>query len=128
MGTPMLFNRIVTAYNKQKYDAAREAANHSLKSKPRTTDKRRSVPCVIESDSLINPDLMKLQKFKEMNFLMALSNNLMVNNTPVETIQTYKAYICKGNNGILVKGLLKCRPWWSIAGHNEVATCNLTWT
>lgn len=40
-----------------------------------------------------------------------LSNKLIV--VPANEI-LYKAYICKGNNGTLVKSILKTRPWWSI--------------
>lgn len=63
---------------------------------------------------------------------MALSNNLVVGvgsaALTTEYSTTYKAYICKGNNGVLVKGLLKSRPWWSVVSLAEVASANLTWT
>jgi|JI6StandDraft_1071083.scaffolds.fasta_scaffold07292_10 hypothetical protein len=64
---------------------------------------------------------------------MALSNNLLVNATPPTLLPTehsvsYKAYICRGNNGVLVKGMLKTRPWWNIVPLTEVANSNLTWT
>ena len=40
----------------------------------------------------------------------------------------YKAYICKGNNGLLVKSILKNRPWWTFKTSNEIDGCNLVWT
>ncbi len=40
-----------------------------------------------------------------------LSNRVIVAPSPEVT---YKAYICKGNNGLLVKSLIKSRPWWTI--------------
>lgn len=29
-----------------------------------------------------------------------------------ESQQTYKAYVGKGNNSILIKNVIKSRPWW----------------
>lgn len=40
----------------------------------------------------------------------------------------YRAYICKGNNGLLVKSILKSRPWWSLRSSNEAESCNLVWS
>lgn len=44
-------------------------------------------------------------------FVMNLTNGLIVTN-PINP--TYKAYIEKGNNGLLVKSLLKKRWWWRL--------------
>jgi hypothetical protein len=45
---------------------------------------------------------------------------------PGSPIATYKAFIGKGNNSILIKNCLKSRFWWNIVdGENEV---NLNWT
>lgn len=32
---------------------------------------------------------------------------------------TYKAFIGKGNNGVLVRGVLKNRWWWTLADPEE---------
>ena len=50
----------------------------------------------------------------------------MVVHPPQEML--YKAYICKGNNGSLIKNLIKSRPWWSIRNRGEIDSCNLIWT
>ena len=31
-----------------------------------------------------------------------------------ETGPTYKAFVGKGNNSILVKNVVKARPWWTL--------------
>jgi len=40
----------------------------------------------------------------------------------------YKAFVGKGNNGLLIKSILKSRPWWCIRTSNDVDNCNLIWT
>ena len=57
--------------------------------------------------------------------MVSLTNKTFI--YPQQDLQ-YKAYICKGNNGLLMKSILKTRPWWSIRGYNEVESCNLVWT
>lgn len=102
--TPCLFNRIVTAYNRKQNESARKSM-----SKPKrdsTSEKRRSVPSFLGPEP--DQEALRIIKYKEFNLLVNLSNKLSV--TPSE--QTYKAYICKGNNGVLVKNILKTRPWW----------------
>ncbi len=64
-------------------------------------------------------------KFREFQLVVSLSNKILI--YPQQDLQ-YKAYICKGNNGLLMKSILKTRPWWSIRGYNEVESCNLVWT
>lgn len=60
-----------------------------------------------------------------MNYIINLSNNIFISS---KQDSTYKAYICKGNNGILVKTILKSRPWWALASATELQACNLVWT
>lgn len=56
------------------------------------------------------------------NYLCIL-NKVQRPSTPVAT---YKAYVGKGNNSILVKNSLKSRFWWNIIdSQNEI---NLYWT
>jgi hypothetical protein len=38
----------------------------------------------------------------------------------------YKAFIGKGNNSIMVRGILRRRPWWSIVEDSSEA--NMIWT
>jgi|688.fasta_scaffold578489_1 tubulin--tyrosine ligase len=40
----------------------------------------------------------------------------------------YKAYICKGNNGLLVKSIIKSRPWWALRSNSDIDNCSLVWT
>lgn len=40
----------------------------------------------------------------------------------------YKAFVGKGNNGLLIKSILKSRPWWCIRTVTDVDNCNLIWT
>jgi len=39
----------------------------------------------------------------------------------------YKAYIAPGNNGAMVRGLLKRRFWWQIA-EERTSDCDFVWT
>lgn len=40
----------------------------------------------------------------------------------------YKAFVGKGNNGLLIKSIIKSRPWWCIRTVTDVDNCNLIWT
>ena len=40
----------------------------------------------------------------------------------------YKAFICKGNNGLLVKSIVKSRPWWCIRSLSDVDSCTMIWS
>lgn len=119
--TPALFNRIVTAYNRHQNESARVSATKSTK-RQSTSDKRRSVPSFLSTE--LDQDALRIIKYKELNFVVNLSNKVSV----VPTEQTYKAYICKGNNGILVKNILKSRPWWSLVSAEDLSSCNFIWT
>lgn len=55
------------------------------------------------------------------NYLCIL-NKVQRPSTPVAT---YKAYVAKGNNSILVKNCLKSRFWWNIGDFETEA--NLHW-
>ena len=43
-----------------------------------------------------------------------------------ESQQTYKAFVGKGNNSILIKSIIKSRPWWVLT--QEAGEANLLWT
>ena len=45
---------------------------------------------------------------------MNASNNIFVN-IPNKSGFIYKAYIGKGNNGNLIRNIIKSRWWWSIS-------------
>ena len=57
--------------------------------------------------------------------LINLSNKVAI--FPENDAQ-YKCYICKGNNGLLVKSILKNRPWWALRSASDIENCNLVWT
>ena len=46
-----------------------------------------------------------------------LSNKIVI--YPENDVQ-YKAYVCKGNNGILVKSIIKSRPWWALRSATDI--------
>jgi tubulin--tyrosine ligase len=52
-----------------------------------------------------------------------LSNGLAINN---KKEITFKAYIDKGNNGLLLKSVVKRRWWWHLV--EEIDSCHLLWT
>lgn len=72
---------------------------------------RDSSASKIKSDGLLkgtpSPDTI----LNEWQFILNLSNGLVVTNP--QTL-TFKAYIEKGNNGLLVKSILKKRWWWRL--------------
>ena len=39
-----------------------------------------------------------------------------------------KAFISKGNNGLLVKTILKSRPWWCLRSLSDLDACSFVWT
>lgn len=84
----------------------------------------------IKSDSLINPPFRQPPPpsnfdtiLNEFLFTVNLSNAIIVKNTEQAT---YKAFIDKGNNGLLLKSIVKRRWWWHLV--DEADTCNLLWT
>lgn len=58
----------------------------------------------------------------EFQLLVNTSNHITVRNE--ETI--FRAYVEKGNNGILIKELLKKRWWWHL--EDDPTKANLIWT
>jgi tubulin--tyrosine ligase len=56
-------------------------------------------------------------------FTINLSNRLFTHN---KKQITFKAYIDKGNNGLLLKSIVKRRWWWHLV--DEIDSCNLLWT
>lgn len=50
------------------------------------------------------------------------SNNVAVRNSE----SVFRAYVQKGNNGVLVKELIKKRYWWHL--EDNPAKANLFWT
>lgn len=53
---------------------------------------------------------------------------MIVPNIQVNTHFTYKAYIGKGNNGVLVRAALKNRWWWTQADQADPwEDLNLCW-
>lgn len=63
--------------------------------------------------------------YREFLLTINLSNGAII--YPEPEVQ-YKAYVCKGNNGLLVKNLVKSRPWWCLRSISDVDNCTLVWT
>ena len=64
-------------------------------------------------------------QYREFLFTINLTNQLII---PPEEEVLYKAFVCKGNNGLLVKSIFKTRPWWSFRPSSEMDGCSLVWT
>jgi len=76
------------------------------------------------SDSIVKPNPHYYDSLmNEFMFTINLSNGLVVNN---KREATYRAFIDKGNNGMLLKSVVKRRWWWHLV--DDVAECNLLWT
>jgi hypothetical protein len=69
--------------------------------------------------------MVNLLQYRELLLTVNLTNQLLV--FPEEEV-LYKAFICKGNNGLLVKSIVKTRPWWSFRTSSEMDSCSLVWT
>jgi hypothetical protein len=129
LNNPVLYRKIMMAYNASKRQLEREQladrrisqrreTNYEAKFfKPNLTDVTRNVTDHKKGQGLL--------QFREFQLAVCLTNRLLV--YPQHDLQ-YRAYICKGNNGLLVKSILKSRPWWSLRSHSEVDSCNLVWS
>ncbi|CAD8150662.1 unnamed protein product [Paramecium octaurelia] len=70
-------------------------------------------------------DVVFQEKYASMRHyfnILNLSNCIFVQ----PTVNIYKAYVGKGNNGMLVRQILKSRWWWSI--QDEMEACHFVWT
>ncbi|CAD8142301.1 unnamed protein product [Paramecium pentaurelia] len=70
-------------------------------------------------------DVVFQEKYASMRHyfnILNLSNCIFVQ----PTVNIYKAYVGKGNNGMLVRQILKSRWWWSI--QDEMEQCHFVWT
>ena len=65
-------------------------------------------------------------QYREFLLTVNMSNGIVIN--PELNSNQYKAFICKGNNGILLKSIIKSRPWWCIRSISDVENCTLVWT
>jgi len=75
----------------------------------------------------------KLKHFFDFLFKVNFSNNIYVSlqiNKSDETINPskYKVYICRGNNSLLVRALMKRRFWWEITDNIDSPGINFYWT
>lgn len=61
--------------------------------------------------------IVAMNLYREFMMTVNLSNKLFV--VPNHE-GYYRAYIGKGNNGNLIKSLLKTRSWWSIRNRGEI--------
>jgi hypothetical protein len=46
----------------------------------------------------------------------------------VPAVEYFRAFVDKGNNSVLVKQILKTRPWWNIVTEEDSPQTNLNWT
>jgi len=68
---------------------------------------------------------MMFTQYREFLLTICLTNRIVI---VAEDEAIYKAYICKGNNGLLIKSIFKTRPWWSFRNAGEMESCQLVWT
>lgn len=75
--------------------------------------------------------LKKLKSYLDFLFKINFSNHIYVSldlhDDAANSIK-YKAYIGKGNNSLLIKGLLKRRFWWEIVQSNDQEDLHFCWT
>lgn len=76
-------------------------------------------------DKSVNIDFHKILHYKDFMNMINFSNQIIV--TKPECPVQYKAYIGKGNNGSLVRGILYRRWWWVIAEKYDYAEINMVW-
>ncbi len=57
--------------------------------------------------------------YKDFLNVINFSNNMIISNVQMPGHFTYKALIGKGNNGVLVRGVLKNRWWWTLADSSD---------
>lgn len=60
------------------------------------------------------------------NFLY--THNWLSNKTDFQRKTNFKAYICRGNNGSIVKTVLKKRWWWTLVTKCDPEDCDFIWT
>lgn len=129
LNNPVLFKKIMVAYNASKRQLERESKANFRKFSQRreTTYENKFMPKLQLNEFSKSPDKKNVGFFQYREFQLALnlSNRMLV--FPQQDLQ-YKAFIGKGNNSALVKSILKTRPWWSIRTANELDSCNLVWT
>ena len=124
---PALFKKIMVIYNSSKRQADREQSKVTLKKVTRR-EEEVSRPNQLKLSLSQTPEMKKnavILQWHQFQLAVSLTNKVLLL-PPSEGL--YKAYICKGNNGLLVKALVKSRPWWSIRGRGEMDSCNLIWT
>lgn len=101
----------------------------------RKQSKRRDTALAPKNQKFSNNEIIKtpLEEKKFISILLYREFHLAINLTnriifyPQPELQ-YRAFICKGNNGLLVKSIIKSRPWWTVRSYSEIDSCNLIWT
>ncbi|KAL4491452.1 hypothetical protein ABPG72_008108 [Tetrahymena utriculariae] len=71
----------------------------------------------------------KIKIYLDFQRIINFSNNMTMQPVPVNGVKQYKAYITKGNNGVLIRAALKNRWWWSLSEQSEdYDNINFLWT
>ena len=68
----------------------------------------------------------KFEAFKDFLWKVNFSNGLYVR-IPDELDSPYKVFVGRGNNSLLVKGIIRRRPWWQLVDKITDDT-NFVWT
>ncbi|EAS02045.3 tubulin-tyrosine ligase family protein (macronuclear) [Tetrahymena thermophila SB210] len=72
---------------------------------------------------------LKIKIYLDFQRIINFSNNMTMQPVPVNGVKQYKAYITKGNNGVLIRAALKNRWWWSLSEQSEdYDNINFLWT
>lgn len=76
---------------------------------------------------------VKSHAFESLMYHINLDNNLYTSKLlstkyEFQRKSSFKAYICRGNNGHIVKTVLKKRWWWSIVDKCDPEDCDFVWT
>lgn len=116
------------AYNASKRQLEREHQEYRRVSEKRDTvyeTKFNFKPNLANTRSVMNERRSSMMVLREFQLTVCLTNRVAVH--PQADVQ-YRAFVCKGNNGLLVKSILKTRPWWTLRTYSDVDSCNLVWT
>jgi len=77
----------------------------------------------------IDPQLLKLMKaYREFLLKINYTFNIQVKPISEKPYASYKFYIGKGNNHMLIRALMKTRWWWSQTDSKNPKDINLMWT
>jgi hypothetical protein len=88
---------------------------------------------IVDHNFLRSREFLSFSKEKILKYLYSAINKSNGNIEPdnsksVNQFRQYRFYVAKGNNGILVRSVIKQRWWWSMNSKENFHTANFVWT